>query len=144
MAILQKVLVRLCRLFISYFHNIWIILVSSFHRMPLDQVKAFWTSFTYTSTYTLNINCHIFTGELMISQVPVICRYLGQEFRIMPENLVDQLHAEEILYSCHQCLMEGRSLLFMRTLYFFFLSVEKKSHTLWNICSGFQFFWEYG
>lgn len=57
----------------------------------------------------MSIRIAVFADDLWISQIPVMCRYLGQEFKMAPEDMADQIHAEEILYSCHQCFVDGRS-----------------------------------
>lgn len=47
-------------------------------------------------------------GSLQLSQTPVICRYLGEEFGLYPESLEDKIHAEQISQCCHDFIAEGR------------------------------------
>ena len=49
------------------------------------------------------------SGNLKISEMPVICRYLGELFDLNPESIEDRLHAEQITQSCHDYIVEGNS-----------------------------------
>ncbi|KAL4222029.1 hypothetical protein ACF0H5_018073 [Mactra antiquata] len=45
-------------------------------------------------------------GDLQISQTPVICKYLGQQYGLYPDTVEDQLHAEQINQCCHDFIAE--------------------------------------
>ena len=48
-----------------------------------------------------------FLGHVTLTQIPVICRHLGEIFGLRPESAEDQLHAEQICHACHDFLLEG-------------------------------------
>ncbi|XP_046580442.1 glutathione S-transferase P 1-like [Haliotis rubra] len=47
-------------------------------------------------------------GSFELSQTPVICRYLGKQFGLYPDNEEDQWHAEQINATVHDYIAEGR------------------------------------
>ncbi|XP_046363920.2 glutathione S-transferase-like isoform X2 [Haliotis rufescens] len=47
-------------------------------------------------------------GSFEISQTPVICRYLGKQFGLFPDNEEDQWHAEQLNATIHDYIAEGR------------------------------------
>ncbi|KAH3692805.1 hypothetical protein DPMN_194557 [Dreissena polymorpha] len=47
-------------------------------------------------------------GDLQISQTSVICKYLGEQFGLVPDSVEDRIHAEQISLSCHDYIAEGR------------------------------------
>ena len=49
----------------------------------------------------------IFAGSLTLSQLPVICRHLGELFGLSPDSADDKLQAEQICHTCHDYLVEG-------------------------------------
>ena len=49
----------------------------------------------------------LFPGELTLGQTHVICKYVGKQLGLYPESEVDELHAEQVHLSIHDCLTEG-------------------------------------
>ena len=53
----------------------------------------------------------LFLGDVWISEIPVICRYLGQEvFNMVPKSIADRLHGEQITQNCHKCFVDGMTI----------------------------------
>lgn len=47
-------------------------------------------------------------GDFQLSQTPVICKYLGERYGLVPEKEEDKWHAEMINTQLHDYLAEGR------------------------------------
>ncbi|KAL3846871.1 hypothetical protein ACJMK2_017824 [Sinanodonta woodiana] len=47
-------------------------------------------------------------GNFQMCQTPAICRYLGKEFGLYPENPVDEAHADQVNLTIHDYIAEGR------------------------------------
>ncbi|KAK3610950.1 hypothetical protein CHS0354_038999 [Potamilus streckersoni] len=47
-------------------------------------------------------------GKFQMSQTPAICRYLGKEFGLYPENAEDEAHADQVNLTIHDYIAEGR------------------------------------
>jgi hypothetical protein len=50
----------------------------------------------------------IFVGDFQLSQTPVICKYLGEKYGLVPEKEEDKWHAEMINTQLHDYLAEGK------------------------------------
>ena len=49
------------------------------------------------------------TGDLILAQTAVICRFLGKEFGMWPEKEEDVWHADQINTTIHDFIAEGLS-----------------------------------
>ena len=49
----------------------------------------------------------------MLSQTPVICKYLGKKFGLYPDNEEDEVHADQVNITIHDFIAEGKSILFL-------------------------------
>jgi len=47
-------------------------------------------------------------GDFQLCQTPVICKFLGKEFGLYPENAIDEVKAEQINITIHDFIAEGR------------------------------------
>ena len=53
-----------------------------------------------------------FTGDFVLSQTPVICKYLGKKFGLYPDNEEDEFHADQVNITIHDFIAEGKSVFF--------------------------------
>ena len=58
--------------------------------------------------------CIRLTGDLILSQTPVICRYLGKELGLWPETEEDQWHAEQFNTTIHDFIAEGKLFILLK------------------------------
>ena len=47
-------------------------------------------------------------GDFQLCQTPVVCKYLGKEFGLCPENPIDEAKAEQVNATIHDYIGEGR------------------------------------
>ena len=47
-------------------------------------------------------------GDFQLCQTPVICKFLGKEFGLYPDNAIDEAKAEQINTTIHDFIGEGR------------------------------------
>ena len=52
----------------------------------------------------------------MLSQTPVICKYLGKKFGLYPDNEEDEFHADQVNITIHDFIAEGKSMLLFLNL----------------------------
>ena len=64
------------------------------------------------AVYYLNVSNNgpfcIFVGDFQLSQTPVICKYLGEKYGLVPEKEEDKWHAEMMNTQLHDYLAEGK------------------------------------
>ena len=49
-----------------------------------------------------------FIGDLVLSQTPVICKYLGKKFGLYPDNEEDEFHVDQVNITIHDFIAEGK------------------------------------
>ena len=53
--------------------------------------------------------CPLFPGNFRLSQCHAICRYLGEEFGLVPDTKEEKALAEQHSITCHDFIAEGWS-----------------------------------